>query len=124
MGKSRKMKGGCHGQRRTTVLLLQEGVQTSDIRVRLAAICAEKAPARNTVFNCAVARKPHRWMSMTANEAPLKNGSLKTSGSCQVDGSDVQTQGQSGRVAKTSPAPRFFEYSLALCTSSVLVSFS
>jgi len=51
MDKNRKMKGDYRGPKRTTWLLWEGRVKPSDIHRPLSAVCGERAPERNTVFN-------------------------------------------------------------------------
>jgi hypothetical protein len=92
MYRSRKVVGDYHGQRRTAWFPLKE--DPSDIHRRLYAVCGRKAPARSTVFNWVRSfssgkETADRRLSVSGIAARVKNGSVKPSGSCQGDGSDV-----------------------------------
>jgi hypothetical protein len=95
MDKIRKREGDYHGQRRTTWFLWKEGVNCQIFIVDYLQFL-ERKHLHTTLCSIrygasTVARKLYRWLSISGIANPLKNGSVKPSGSSQGDGSDVQT---------------------------------
>lgn len=73
--------------------LWKEGIKHSGIHLWEYAVCGEKAPVHalsSTGYGAsALARKPHRWLSISGITIPLKNGCVKPSRSSRVGGTDV-----------------------------------
>jgi len=93
-GQECKIEENYDGQRWITRFLWKGGIKPSDIH-QLSAVCGEKAPACRTdlnwVWSSTVATNLHRQLSMSGITTPVRNSSVKSSGSSQEDCSNIQT---------------------------------
>ena len=81
--RSRKMEGDYLGQRWTMWFPCKEGVTPSDIHRRF---WTESAGTQHCVE---LGTELQRWLSVGGTATPLKNCSVKPSGSSQGDGSPI-----------------------------------